>query len=499
MSRSASPNTYRGVYYTGNPLIRGKKGFLFPRMKTHFCACACLQILGIDFSGHFTLHVERLRFVFEINFMLEIMESRYRRSRNPDTNFTLRMFEEDYIEIGKLVSERPNEETGGNLFGLWTNYSNAVVLVATGPGQNCRRSATSFYQDIPYMSRVGELLTKQYFLCHIGEWHSHHQLQLHEPSGGDCGTIRRNYPRGSQGFVLMIANILRDGNVKLSPFKFVDDASPFERGSVEVLRTENPFNQVASIKRCINEGKEAFVRQDLVSWRQTRLEDSLPTQEVESRSRPNARQLPQVHSRSRSRSPQKETACRPQSRSFPYNRSHGKEDCSLNTNQVGVHKAAYSPQPPSQPKPERASRTNPRASRISASPPRPPQHPNNEDSTHRYSTVSSSQQWYEVRKDTLRETLRFIETLSDNSKVKITRDKSTQDLSMEFKHNNYRWVVTFPITFPTGTVTLENNSAVPHVSSISGLGRLDLVLYKLRETLQSSCMCRMCRYNISRI
>jgi len=41
-----------------------------------------------------------------------------------------------------------------------------VVLV---PAEGCTRTEVSFYQSIPYLERVGGLLTKDYQFCHIGE------------------------------------------------------------------------------------------------------------------------------------------------------------------------------------------------------------------------------------------------------------------------------------------------------------------------------------------
>ena len=39
-----------------------------------------------------------------------------------------------------------NVETGGDLFGLWLDEQTAVVQFVLGPGENCRRTATSFFQ-----------------------------------------------------------------------------------------------------------------------------------------------------------------------------------------------------------------------------------------------------------------------------------------------------------------------------------------------------------------
>ena len=71
------------------------------------------------------------------------------------------------------------------MFGLWTTSGSAVVGIVLGPGQGCRRTDVSFYQDLEYMGRVGRFVNQNYMLCHIGEWHSHHNLNAVKPSRGD--------------------------------------------------------------------------------------------------------------------------------------------------------------------------------------------------------------------------------------------------------------------------------------------------------------------------
>ena len=112
--------------------------------------------------------------------------------------FHVNMFEEDIQMMKELVKLHPEKETGGNLFGLWNNDEEPVLHVVLGPAIGCTRTEVSFYQSIPYLERVGRLLTERFLLCHIGEWHSHHKLRLSEPSSGDSSTVIRNFPRGAR-------------------------------------------------------------------------------------------------------------------------------------------------------------------------------------------------------------------------------------------------------------------------------------------------------------
>lgn len=193
-------------------------------------------------------------------------EVRTRESRPlPElTNFTANdlkvyMFEEDIAMVQKLVLHYPDVETGGDLFGLWTTEGDAVLHIVLGPGKNCSRTDVSFNQDIPYLQRNGELLTENYMLGHIGEWHSHHQLRLFMPSQGDSSTVIRHFPRGAvYGFLLIIANIVTPDEVKLSPYLYTENStSTYSRkGEVVPLQAQNVFKALRDIQDTIKVGKE---------------------------------------------------------------------------------------------------------------------------------------------------------------------------------------------------------------------------------------------------
>lgn len=176
-------------------------------------------------------------------------------------NFNVFMFKEDHQMMQNLVLEYPHLETGGDLFGLWTSNGDAVLHVVLGPGRNCQRTGASFFQDIPYLKRNGELLTQDYMLCHIGEWHSHHQLRLFEPSGGDSSTVIRNYPRGTRGFLLIIANIVSPREVKLSPYLYTEKSTYGfdEMGKIVPLPNKNAFNKIKKIKDSTELGRDVKV------------------------------------------------------------------------------------------------------------------------------------------------------------------------------------------------------------------------------------------------
>ena len=177
-------------------------------------------------------------------------------------DFKIFLFEEDQKMMEDLVLRYPDIETGGDLFGLWTTEGDAVLHIVLGPGQGCRRTDVSFYQDIPYLQRNGELLTQNYMLCHVGEWHSHHQLRLSQPSHGDSSTVIRNYPsRDACGFLLIIANILSLPlkQVTLSPYLYTASSrNTFDqKGTIVPLRRfGNAFKRDLVIQRSMEKGME---------------------------------------------------------------------------------------------------------------------------------------------------------------------------------------------------------------------------------------------------
>ena len=158
------------------------------------------------------------------------------------------LFEHDDNRMKELVLRHPAKETGGNLFGLWTDNGEPVLHIVLGPANGCTRTEVSFYQSIPYLERVGGIVTRDYQLCHIGEWHSHHRLRLSEPSSGDSSTVIRNFPRGTCGFLLIIANIQPSpGTVTLSPYLYRDGERHYERCKINLLRGQSPFARLDPI------------------------------------------------------------------------------------------------------------------------------------------------------------------------------------------------------------------------------------------------------------
>ena len=179
-------------------------------------------------------------------------------------NFEVVVYERDYKELCAYVLRKPNIETGGDLFGLWADEYTAVIQLALGPGAGCKRTSVSFYQDVRYLEEVGSYLTQNEGVCHIGEWHSHHQLGLARPSGGDENTVWNNMPTYKLSrFVIFIANIAasrQSYKVNIGCFLFEIDSKgyrlPVLQGVFKILHSENPFLWKKGVNERRNKGEE---------------------------------------------------------------------------------------------------------------------------------------------------------------------------------------------------------------------------------------------------
>ena len=184
--------------------------------------------------------------------------------RGDEREFEVLIYEEDYKELCAFVLRKPNIETGGDLLGLWANDHKAVIQLTLGPGKGRRRTSTSFYQDVKYLENVGSYLTENEGVCHIGEWHSHHQLDLARPSGGDENTVWNKMPTYNLSrFVIFIANIeasKQTYTVNIGCFLFEIDKKgnrlPVKEGKFKILHAENPFSQKKEVKKKRSEGAE---------------------------------------------------------------------------------------------------------------------------------------------------------------------------------------------------------------------------------------------------
>jgi len=163
--------------------------------------------------------------------------------------FKTLIYEKELERIAGWVEEYPYLETGGDLFGFWTHSGAPVIQFVLGPGPNSQHNPTSFFQDKEHLIKAGEILRSKHGLQHIGEWHSHHQMGLAEPSQGDENTVFRALERYNfSRFLLGIANLRRRSEgyrqrwtVNIGSFLFTSSRRNAQVGACVVLQGESPI------------------------------------------------------------------------------------------------------------------------------------------------------------------------------------------------------------------------------------------------------------------
>jgi hypothetical protein len=180
--------------------------------------------------------------------------------RIPDKYFETKtlIYQSELNHMAAWAEECPNLETGGELFGFWTHSGFPVVQVAIGPGPNSRHELMSFHQDGEFLKSIGESLNREHGLQHIGEWHSHHRMELNIPSPGDTTTMVQALEQNDLSkFLLCIANIypVIDSKkkmqtrtlikerliIKIGCFLYTKSHSTYQSGAWVVFPGKSPF------------------------------------------------------------------------------------------------------------------------------------------------------------------------------------------------------------------------------------------------------------------
>lgn len=135
-----------------------------------------------------TLHSKR--------FIQSVARSHRHRTTSRETSGQKALIYEGELEMmARFVSDYPDSETGGDLFGFWTHSGSPVIEYVLGPGPGAQHEHAAFYQESPYLLEVGTRLHTLHGLQHIGTWHSHHRLKLSVPSHGDSVTMQHTLER----------------------------------------------------------------------------------------------------------------------------------------------------------------------------------------------------------------------------------------------------------------------------------------------------------------
>lgn len=156
------------------------------------------------------------------------------------------IYQSELDYLSRCILDYPNIETGGQLFGFWTNQGVPVVLYVIGPGRHANHQPTFFNQDSDYLMTVGNELLNRYGLCHIGEWHSHHQLGLARPSGHDARTMHNGLIRIPQRRLLLCIGNYRNGRSTINPYNFHEnDLHGYADALWQIIEIDSPFRKIA--------------------------------------------------------------------------------------------------------------------------------------------------------------------------------------------------------------------------------------------------------------
>lgn len=173
-------------------------------------------------------------------------ETRNRQESTVPNGQGILIFKSELDYISRCILDRKNIETGGQLFGYWSEDGRPVVMYAIGPGPKANHQTTFFNQDVDYLVTIGHHLKKNFGLKHIGEWHSHHQLGLAKPSGHDVNTMVSTIREKDLGqFLLCIGNCDRHSS---SLNGYICDSSTCTRKEWDVIHSESPVRQEIDTK-----------------------------------------------------------------------------------------------------------------------------------------------------------------------------------------------------------------------------------------------------------
>ena len=167
---------------------------------------------------------------------------------------TVIIFKSELDYLSRCILDYPDIETGGQLFGYWSNTGLPVVAYVLGPGPRANHQTTFFNQDIAYLKSVGQKLIDNFGLQQIGEWHSHHRLGLARPSGHDASTMVNNIRNSHLGRHLLCIGNCDDSSSTINAFSFTEAAGyAYRQAQWLVKDMDSPF------RTPVDSGLESFL------------------------------------------------------------------------------------------------------------------------------------------------------------------------------------------------------------------------------------------------
>ncbi|MFN8428995.1 MAG: hypothetical protein U0V04_03365 [Spirosomataceae bacterium] len=148
--------------------------------------------------------------------------------------------------MAKYIADSPRIETGGELFGYWSNKFEPVIQFVTGPGKNALHEVAFFRQDPEYLNVIGQVMYNEYGLFHIGTWHSHHRLGLEYPSNHDSFSMNNAVmTHDLSKFILMIGTY-KKGVASVKGFAYPSTVYLEEVG-FQLIKSKSPIRKQLEI------------------------------------------------------------------------------------------------------------------------------------------------------------------------------------------------------------------------------------------------------------
>lgn len=152
------------------------------------------------------------------------------------------IYRSEFDYLSRCILDYPNIETGGQMFGFYTEKGDFVVVYAIGPGLQANHQGTFFNQDEEYLLKINHVLRK-HGLHKIGEWHSHHKLGLARPSNHDVNSVvsvMKKHHMNSH--LLCIGNVDYKDNSTQNAFVFCKDNDFLtQHVAWKVIEMESPY------------------------------------------------------------------------------------------------------------------------------------------------------------------------------------------------------------------------------------------------------------------
>jgi hypothetical protein len=115
-------------------------------------------------------------------------------------------------------------------------------------------------KDLDYLREAGTYLTKDHGLCNVGQWHSHHKINLFKPSVGDENTVWSNMPNlGLDRYIVFIANIANEVTINCFLFQIKKgEQLSVKHGKFEFLDGNSPVRLNEKVLQNVHSGAESF-------------------------------------------------------------------------------------------------------------------------------------------------------------------------------------------------------------------------------------------------